>query len=159
MVECAPLLIFILFITYMDNNTILNDINMFNDIDEMYDTLEIPHNSDEFLIKKSYKKLILKYHPDKNNTNNSEKFIKITAAYNILNNIKSNIDNNDFNKYTDEIDLYSYLIAQLKKNIYIYSVFMNFILIIYDDENDFKNDVNHFNLINILTKIKNTFFH
>lgn len=50
-----------------------------------YEILEINKNADLETIKESYRKLIRKYHPDKNpETNSSEKFIKINTAYNNL---------------------------------------------------------------------------
>ncbi len=48
-----------------------------------YDILNIDHNADIDSIKKAYRKLSLKYHPDKNN-NSSDMFNKITNAYEFL---------------------------------------------------------------------------
>lgn len=48
----------------------------------LYTILEINKNANEIEIKKAYKKLALKYHPDKGG--DSEKFKKILDAYNIL---------------------------------------------------------------------------
>ena len=52
-----------------------------------YDILEVNNNADIQTIKASYKKLIKKYHPDKNdNIDACDKFIKINTAYkNIIN--------------------------------------------------------------------------
>lgn len=53
----------------------------------LYDILEIQRIDDQELIKKSYKKLIKKYHPDKNKEINTvEKFDRIKLAYDILKN-------------------------------------------------------------------------
>lgn len=52
----------------------------------LYEILEININSSKKDIKKAYKKLILKYHPDKNPNISHEKFIEIKQAYDILNN-------------------------------------------------------------------------
>jgi len=65
-----------------------NDINSIIDID-LYQTLGINENDDNDIIKKQYKKLIFKYHPDKNpGKENEDKFELITLAYTILSSYK-----------------------------------------------------------------------
>jgi len=54
-----------------------------------YKILEVDKNADEDTIRKSYKKLALKYHPDRNKDNQAEateKFKKISESYDVLSN-------------------------------------------------------------------------
>ena len=55
---------------------------------EYYDILEINKNSTETEIKKSYKKLAMKWHPDRNrgNKESENKFKQISEAYEVLSN-------------------------------------------------------------------------
>lgn len=59
-----------------------------------YKVLNIPHSASQKRIKTAYKKLALKYHPDKNTGDpaNDEKFAKIGAAYELLKNPKRKKD-------------------------------------------------------------------
>jgi|TARA_B110000305_G_C19348128_1_gene592767 curved DNA-binding protein CbpA len=54
------------------------------DSEDFYEVLGVPRNADDKNIKKSYRKLSLKYHPDKNPDNKEiaeEIFKKISYAY------------------------------------------------------------------------------
>lgn len=66
--------------------------------------LELPKKYTESDIKQNYRRLAMKYHPDKNTTNpNSEQFIKIQQAYEFINkdNLYSNQDSYEINKSFD----------------------------------------------------------
>jgi curved DNA-binding protein CbpA len=89
---------------FIENNEILDPD--FSDL-SMYEILGIDKFANDDEIKKAYRYLVLKYHPDKNkDKNTTEKFIKIHSAYEILINknlreeydIMQNKDRNKFHK-------------------------------------------------------------
>ena len=53
---------------------------------DYYDILSVPRNASSEDIKKTYRKLALKYHPDRNpgNKEAEEKFKEISEAYEVL---------------------------------------------------------------------------
>ena len=67
-----------------------------------YNILGLDLNADNEIVKKTYRKLALKYHPDKNNSEDAKnQFTKISQAYNnIINKPKVNEINKEelFNK-------------------------------------------------------------
>lgn len=70
-------------------------------MDEYYNILKVSKNATLNDIKKAYRQLSIKFHPDKNNNNDYEEFNKINNAYSKLTNF---IQNNSCN-YFAETDL------------------------------------------------------
>lgn len=55
-----------------------------------YDILQLNHNASATDIKKSFRHLALKYHPDKNkSTESNQMFVKIVEAYEVLSDVNS----------------------------------------------------------------------
>jgi DnaJ-class molecular chaperone len=67
-------------------HNLFENINQNIDNNEYYQILNVDKNSTEEIIKKSYRKLAMKYHPDKNPNDKQaeEKFKKISEAYEVL---------------------------------------------------------------------------
>ena len=92
---------------------------------DYYKILEIDRNSSPDEIRKAYKKLVFKYHPDKNPENPEEsekKFKEISEAYSVLSNPskksdydsfgRTNFQNFDYNNF----DPFSFLNEYFKNN-------------------------------------------
>jgi len=70
------------------------------DINKACKILDVSHNSNEEEIKKAYRKLALKYHPDKNNSEDAaEKFKEIGEAYALLTNKNKGIPIRNINPH------------------------------------------------------------
>ena len=121
-------------------NNIYNENDKYININ-LYDILEISIDASDEEIRKSFKRLALKYHPDKNkNMNGNKKFIDIKYAYDILTNseLKKNYDrklkNENKNLFyvnienfikTTDFNILINLILKNKKNINPYQIFNN----------------------------------
>jgi curved DNA-binding protein CbpA len=64
---------------------------------DYYKSLELEFGADIPTVKKSYRRLALRYHPDKNKAADaSQKFIEITEAYEVLNNEAKKLEYDNF---------------------------------------------------------------
>jgi curved DNA-binding protein CbpA len=85
----------------------MDNINIEDIIDvNLYEVLNINDDASDIEIKKQYKKLILKYHPDKNQTD-TDIYELITLAYNIL-------SNKELKKLYNELRLIKWDFTKLK---------------------------------------------
>ena len=79
-----------------------------------YQILGLNSNASDEEVKRRYKKLALKYHPDKNKTPDaSEKFQKISDAYNSIINNKSEPINNNLGQINPE-EIFRAMFSQMK---------------------------------------------
>ena len=125
--------IYLSYLSYLNVQKNADKIKGFNP----YEILEISQDSDEKTIKKAYKKLALKYHPDKNpnNLQAKSKFILIAKAYDALTNEESK---KNFEKYGNpdgpgsmriSVALPSFVLEK-KNHMPILVLFVIFILVI-----------------------------
>jgi len=117
-----------------------------------YDILNIPTNATKKQIKNAYKKLVIKYHPDKNKDNTTiDQFRDIQNAYEVLYNDNrrkeyDNLTNQQKSELYDFIkSCFINISPQCKK---IHDLLIKF----YGDEKKLKNDINNFNFMNIYNR-------
>jgi curved DNA-binding protein CbpA len=118
---------------------------------DFYQILNINYNSSEEEIKKAYKLLALKYHPDKcKDQNAKEKFQEINYAYNILINSETRSEYNKINKKSDFHDLLEKIYN--KENI-DWNVELNNLGVKITKKKlfDIGNLINNFNLSDLMT--------
>ena len=118
---------------------------------DFYEILDIPKNASNSLIRKKYRKLAIKWHPDKNPNNKEiaeEKFKQISMAYQILSDDekRENYDRLNIGKKQELFDL----IKSISKSLINEKVVKFF----YDKEEDFYTDVNKLNLDQVVSKMK-----
>lgn len=126
---------------------------------DLYNILELDKNCTLDDIKRSYRKLALKYHPDKcDDINSNDKFIDIQSAYQILSNPFERKRYDALNN-SQKIEIYDSLKIYIKKKI---PKFDDYIKLFFDDEINLKNYVERMDLLaiynHIMEKIPNIDF-
>lgn len=124
-----------------------------------YEILRINEGASQEEIRKAYKIMVLKYHPDKNLEENSEtKFKEVKMAYEILSNSEKRKEYDDTRrkkikniKIFDLVDDYFMKIKPEHMNIY------NFLIkdIYHNKKDDLKNDLENFEMKRIFKNIIN----
>lgn len=87
-------------------------------MDKYYKILGIQPNATEQEIKRAYKKMALKWHPDKNNNSeeSQEKFKEISEAYDILTNkqeVPQNVFRGSHNPFANPHDIFAAFFNQM----------------------------------------------
>lgn len=117
---------------------------------DLYNILELDRNCTQDEIKKSYKKLVLKYHPDRCELPNAqEKFIDIRYAYEIL---SKPLERNKYDQlnFNQQIEFYDNLKNYIKTKI---PNIDEYIKLFFDNEDHLKNYVENMDILTIYNKI------
>jgi len=125
---------------------------------DYYKILNIDRDASKEEIRKQYKKLAIKYHPDKKKGFDDSYFKNISEAYQIL------INDETRKLYDSDCDI-EYIIASLQNPEKAFSEFMMTILdkqtsintifnLVHGDKNKFVNNLMNFEFNNIMSDIK-----
>jgi len=127
-----------------------NNHNNQNNQNNLYTILNVNISASQDEIKKSYHKLALKYHPDREN-GNREKFVSILHAYEILGNINkryvydNSYDNSCDNSYDNSYDAYD--------GIYCDDIYEQNIEFVVNYFRDLINSATHNDTLNIIDSV------
>lgn len=120
---------------------------------DFYEILDVPLDASTTIIKKQYRKLAVRWHPDKNPINKKqeaeEKFKQISMAYQILSNPEKRKEYNKLNigKKQELFDI----IKSISKSL----INEKMVKFFYEREEDFYTDVNKMNLDKVISKMRN----
>lgn len=122
---------------------------------DLYSVLGVPKNSSPVDIKKAYKSLILKYHPDKNKeVGTTKRFREIRAAYEILIDPKKRAEH-DMLDSTNQSKFFSFLKQMLSTNNCNDSLFSDIVKMFYGNKGSVMKDYTSFNFDKIFNTIYN----
>lgn len=113
----------------------------------LYQILELNNNANLNEIKKQYKKLCLKYHPDKNG--DKDKFILINQAYEILSNDETRKIYDDNNNNNEFKETFSDLLKIINEKYHL----MDFIIKIFGSWDNFRGNF-HDNYLILFEELK-----